>query len=298
MKTIILRADDICAYTDLDALKRVYDPCWERGWPVCLSVIPRSAYQFSGKGIYPAEPHPITENSRLVNFIAVLERGGLVEVMMHGWEHHWGELVKPPHLLSPSPSQWDFLPSNSGRGDFIRQRLEFGLSLLHEAWPGIEIKVLVPPHDYLSHEGLAAAKALGLQVCSTWAATHGGKGWIHWQGKLRRRLGWDFAPPEDDLWPTDIMLLDFEGDGERDWPETRRLLQLGERWSSPVVFVQHYWQLETPISPSPFPQIQGQGEINQSDKFRRWMDWLMLMEQEDGIHFTRFSDILGHHHHA
>lgn len=288
MKTVILRADDICARTDLDALKRVYDPCWERGWPVCLAVIPHSAYQFSAEGIFPVEARSISEHTALVDFVADLAQAGLVEVLLHGWEHHWGELAGHNNVIRAQHAAPLQHPS-------IHEKLEAGLQVLREAWPNISVKVLVPPHDYLSREGLAAAKALGLQVCSTWAATHGGTGLAHWRGKLRHRMGWDFAPPQDSSWPTDITLLDFAGEAEGDWPETQQLLGLAARWSSPVVFVQHYWQLID-------HKIVGERRASplQSDmqKFQRWRDWLARMEQEDGIHFTRFCDLLGHHNHA
>jgi len=269
-KIFILRADDICASTRLDDLCRIYAPVWAQGWPVCLSVIPHAAYEFTAGGIVPISSRPITDHPALVDFLAAQLRAGLVEITLHGWQHHYGELA-------------------GNAADTMRQRLESGLALLREAWPEASIRVLVPPHDDLSAAGVQAARSLNLQICSTYAATRGGARWVHWQGRLRRWLGVP-STPRDGLWPTDITLLDFNGDSAYDWPETLALFRRGDLIGRPqngkckdysIIFTQHYWHI-----------------LANADRRHRWQNWLTRIKAETNVEFRRFADFLDHHHHT
>jgi predicted deacetylase len=239
----ILRVDDVYPSTTPAELREVYEPCWEWDIPVCLSVVPAS------------DEGDVRGNSALVSFLDQLHRSGLVEIVLHGWQHSYGELAR-------------------GSVDAIRGRLEAGLAVLRDAWPDMEIHVLVPPHEHLSPAGLAAARQLDLEVCGTWAATHGGVRWAHWWGRLRRWAGWSLAPVRRPVWPTDITLLDFEGREKDDRPATEHHLRLGRRWSTPVVFVQHHWPLSAEGGPR-----------------ERWLRWLVWMGARPDVRFVRFCDV-------
>jgi hypothetical protein len=218
MKRVILRVDDIGAYADPADLDMMYGPCWERGIPVCFSVIPTSAYRFEPDGPLPAPPADIHDNSALVDMLRDHVRAGRVEIMLHGWQHHHGEWAK---------------------SDGIAENIEAGCALLADIGP---VRVAVPPHDYLSPTGYRALRRAELGICSSWAATHGGTRLAHWRGRLRR---YPFAPVSRQRWPTDVDLLDFAGAERDDWPVTHRLLRQAERWQTPVVFVQHPWRVQT-----------------------------------------------------
>lgn len=247
MKQAILRVDDICAATDVNDLLYLYDYCWNHQVPVCFSVIPFSAYRFTTEGSVPTELCDIRHNRELVIFLQKLQQARLVEITLHGWQHHYGELVQ---------------------GKNIAACIQKGLDLLND-FSSEPVRVLVPPHDFLSSEGLAIAHSKKLTVCSTWAATHGGTRRAHWHGKWRRWRGRPFAPYANGCWPTDIETLD--------WVTSQRLMRLGSRWRSPVIFVQHYWQL-----------LRRHEQLNQ---------WLLNMTEVANVQFCRFADILSYHPH-
>ena len=138
---------------------------------------------------------------------------------------------------------------------------------------GIEAVNWNPANLALSPEGLQAAHQLNLDVCGTWAATHGGARWAHWWGRVRRSVGWPLAPARRGIWPTDVTLLDFEGRDEEDRSVTERLLRFGKRWSSPVVFVQHHWA------------------ISDAESQERWLRWLTWMATRLDVRFVRFCDV-------
>jgi predicted deacetylase len=239
----IVRIDDVYPGTAPEELQRLYEPCWEHGVPVCFSVVPSS-----GQG-------DVRDNVSLVAFLDRLWRAGVIEILLHGWRHERGELA-------------------GEAADTIRGRLEAGLSVLHEAWPDIEVRVLVPPHEHLSPAGLHAARQLNLDVCATWSATRGGTRWAHWWSRLRRWAGRPAAPSRRGLWPTDIGLLDFVGPARVDRPATERALRLGSRWRTPVVFVQHPWRL-----------------LESEDVQERWLRWLAWMTARPDVQFVRFCDV-------
>jgi hypothetical protein len=260
MKRVILRADDICTTTEVSALRRVYGPCWERGIPVSLALIPASAYRFRAEGAVPLAPQPLDANVALCRRLSDLLREGVVEPLLHGWEHRYGELAR-------------------GSVAELGARLDAGLALLRRALPAAAVRVLVPPHDYCSSAGVAAAVSRGLELCSTWAATRGGGRLAHWWGRVRRLLGRPCAPGGGGRWPTDVELLDFGGDGEgRDLRLTERLLRLAEHWDSPVVLPQHYWRL-----------LEGNGTSQR--RYERWLCWLEAMDSRDDVEFVRFCDV-------
>ncbi len=246
MKRVILRVDDICAHTDPADLDTIYGPCWERGFPVCFSVIPQSAYRFEPGGPVSAPPTDIHENRALVEMLCDHVRAGRVEITLHGWQHHHGEWAKC---------------------DGVEERIEAGRTLLQTLGP---VRVAVPPHDYLSPGGYRALRGAGLDICSSWAAAHGGTRPAYWWGRLRRWAGCPFAPARHNRWPTDVDVLDFAGPEGGDWPVTRRLLRLAEGWQTPVVFVQHPWRVQTRL-----------------DRWRRWLDQITALPD---VQFERFSD--------
>lgn len=264
MKQIILRVDDIHAYTTPHELEWIYGACWQANIPVCFAVIPYSAYTFSETELHAtlSEPADIRQNPALVSFLQKRQRENLVELMLHGYQHHYGELA-------------------DGDVDDIRQTMVMGYKIMQETFPDQPIKILVPPHDYLSQHGLMIADELGLGVCSTWAAIHGNTRLAHWQSQIRQWRGKYTGSPQQGRYATDTKLLDFEGDSAKDWHDTQHLLN--QSTDHPVIFVQHYWQLI------------GQGS-NATERFARWRRWLEQMKAQPNVEFCRFTDVLGNHH--
>lgn len=297
---VILRADDICALTDPVQLDQVYGPLWERGLPVCLSVIPRSATRFTAHGPEAIAPTDLREAPALCAFLTELVRTGLAEIALHGYEHHYGELA-------------------TGAQAQIAERLTAGLELLREALPGVPTgsccRVLVPPHDHISPEGVRAARQLGLRLCSSWAACHGGTRLAHLWSRVRRRAGLSVAPLRGGCWATDCTVLDFEapdpGDPDPRDPDsntptpasydpagrifgasdtkmpaattsaltTRKLATHFATPRTPFALTQHYWRL-----------LDESGAPNA--RHARWLQWLaeFVASSSPTVEFVRYGD--------
>lgn len=258
MTRVVLRVDDICATTAPADLHRVYDPCWDRDLPVCLSVIPRSAYRFTWQGPEPAPIQDLQENRPLCDFLVALNRAGLVEIALHGWEHRYGELAE-------------------GSDADIDRRIGAGLAALREALPGVAVRVLVPPHDYLSPAGLRAARRRRLILCSTWAACHGGTRWSHGWARLHRLVGVGFPHTIGGDWYSEATVLDFDGPEFDDLPATRRLVNRRPGRDMTVVLTQHFWRL-----------LDRDGAPNA--RHARWLAWLAWAFDGQGMEFARYAD--------
>ncbi len=281
---VILRADDICALTVPAHLQQVYGPLWERGLPVCLSVIPRSATRFTAHGPEATPPTSLREAPALCDFLTELARAGLVEIALHGYEHRYGELV-------------------TGKQAQIAERLTAGLELLRAALPGIPTgsccRVLVPPHDALSPAGVRAARQLGLRLCSTWAACHGGTRLAHLWSRVRRRAGLSVALLRGGYWATDCAVLDFAdraavhgpagrhsktSDAKMDTATaslltTRKLMARFSASQSPIALPQHYWRL-----------LDETGAPNaRHTSWRRWLDEFVTAAPT-AVEFVRYGD--------
>lgn len=258
MRQVILRADDISATTEVAELFRIYGPCWDRGYPVCFSVIPRSASRFPECGPELVSPTDLRENANLCAFLVELGNVGLVEIALHGWEHRYGELA-----------------GNSESA--ICPRIAAGLEVLREALPGIPVRVLVPPHDHISPAGLRAARRHHLVLCSTWAACHGGTRLAHHWARIRRMMGMPTARSMRGDWCTDVAVLDFQGLESKDRSRTRQLLDRSARQHSPAVLTQHFWRL-----------LDVTGEPNALHE--RWLRWLAWISDTDDVEFVRYGD--------
>lgn len=134
-KTVLLRIDDIQAYTWHETSFRMITDAEERGIPLTLSVIPKG----------------LSDDVELVSFLK--EHACNLEFALHGWDH--GASLN--HELP------EFLHLNR---DAAAERVERGLSVLEELTDE-PIVTWVPPQNAHSSGTAAAVKELGFEFIST-----------------------------------------------------------------------------------------------------------------------------------
>ncbi len=146
MKYVILRDDDTCALTPVDALERLYRPFLDRGLPVNLSTIPRvstkaTAHDGSAEMFLmmrnPTTPRfvPLGCNTKLVEY---LKKNDGFHIVQHGYTHE---------RVNTRP-EFD----HENRTDLAR-RLDEGTRFLLDAGFD-EPNTFVAPYDQLSREAL------------------------------------------------------------------------------------------------------------------------------------------------
>ena len=149
---LIFRDDDICFFTEKKDLEKIYGGLWDKGIKICLSTIPfvnsgikanenfrRMGFEFDplipngkgGKGYFS-----IAKNKHLCSFLNKKIEEGLVEITMHGFSHG----------LHPVEE------FNSGNIVGLQKKLNKGMQLLQEAFPGAKIKTFVAPYGKISNE--------------------------------------------------------------------------------------------------------------------------------------------------
>jgi hypothetical protein len=161
MKTIILRDDDVSAFTSPAQLEKIYGRLWEAAIPVSLGVIPQPrgdvrVLHREGQPYDPSippkyrgsnQPYKLRENKVICNYLNELARQGLVEVCLHGYQHSYDEFASEDESL-------------------LAQRIEEGKQELEMLLPEAEIKTFVAPYDKLSPTAFNLLVDYGFNVCT------------------------------------------------------------------------------------------------------------------------------------
>ncbi|MDX2140252.1 MAG: DUF2334 domain-containing protein [Chloroflexota bacterium] len=155
---LILRDDDTSYFTTPAMLEQVYASIWEKHQPVCLSVIPQhyANIQVPHLGVDPnvapayrgqEQRYSVLDNASLCAWLNDLVKQGLVEILLHGYDHVWCEFASPDL-------------------DDLRRRLRDGRALLEKAFPHAPITSFIAPYNAVTNASidLILSEGLNLQV--------------------------------------------------------------------------------------------------------------------------------------
>jgi len=160
---MVIRDDDTSCLTSRLELETLYAPLWEKGLPVCLSVIPahysdikleyyeqKFDYDPNITPIYQgiAQHHFILDNSELSTYLDALVRQGVVEVVLHGFSHKYHE----------------FAIEDSNK---LQALLDGGCSMLRLALPEAGTSTFIPPYDYLSAQATQIVLGKSYDLCTS-----------------------------------------------------------------------------------------------------------------------------------
>ena len=87
----IIRDDDLSYWTKIEDIERVYKPLFDRKIKICFATIPFSVRMFNAGNFdifyQDLEEKPIEVNKKLVEYIKEKIDDGLIEIMLHGYNH-------------------------------------------------------------------------------------------------------------------------------------------------------------------------------------------------------------------
>lgn len=160
MQQVIIRDDDTSFFTRPAQLEAIYAPLWERGHPVCLSVVPaaRADARVRHRPGQPFDPNippdlrgqsrefPVTENGDLCAYLNQRAREGLVEICLHGYSHTYMEFLTQDEAA-------------------LTGKLNAGRQSLERAFPDAPIRSFVAPYDRLSPAALRCVLDAGFNLC-------------------------------------------------------------------------------------------------------------------------------------
>jgi len=231
-----VRDDDTSFFTSPDDLERAYGQVSRLG-PVSLAVVP-----FCRAGTSKGVPermrrrwtvHPLHENESLVEYLRVGIAAGRFEIMLHGFFH----------------DEQHGRPEFAG-GDDLQRRVIEGRKYL-ETLLHTRLRVFVPPHNAIGHEGLRAIAQAGLHLGGT-AGLRGGwprLSWRTWKTWLQLRR-WRRSGGEGVPWVLELgdhreiagvavtPLSTCEHHGS--------VFESALRVDGVFCAATHYWELETP----------------------------------------------------
>jgi len=145
---ILIRDDDTNFFTKENMLESIYSEAWEKGFKVCLSVVPFQA------GINDVSVPPfvrntdnhfsIVQNKPLVYYLRDKIRSGMVEVLQHGFSHEVGKDRRGEY----------------GKNSDKNPNTELGRNIIKNAFE-IDPKFFVPPAEDISEQNLITLIKLG-----------------------------------------------------------------------------------------------------------------------------------------
>lgn len=147
---LLIRDDDTNFFTKDNMLESIYSEVWNKGFRVSLSVIP------SQRGIndlcVPPDfrqtglSYSITNNESLTKFLKNKLRGGLIEILQHGFSHSIVRGYRGEFGVNASDQE---------------ANLNNAISIMNDAF-GIRPSFFVPPYDDISYKNLQLVKKYGL----------------------------------------------------------------------------------------------------------------------------------------
>ncbi len=250
---VIIRDDDIHYFTPPDRLETLYAPCWERGIPVCLSVVPLIRSRADKTSLLP-----IAENQALCAFLNDALREDKVEIVLHGYAHDHGEYADDDRAT-------------------LARLFEEGLALLQKAFPQAEIRTFVPPHERLSTQARDFLVERGFNICTTSASllAPGKLGWLLFA--LKWGVGWPgfrvIHKGRSRLFTCDQYLF-----APRSWSEARvrRAVRFCQRKNVPLICANHHWHFFD-------------GEGRPQALLRRWHSFIAGLVEREEVSFTTFN---------
>ncbi len=244
---IIVRDDDTSFFTAPEMLETVYASLWEKGHPVSLSVIPfistsevkhnfikkilNSDFDLNAPPAFRGtnREFPVGDNEALCNFLKEYLSKGLVEILLHGF-NHTGE-----YLEEDTQS--------------IETHLNKGIKTLENLFPDIRVKTVVPPYEMLSAKARDFIIGKGLNI-STDFESFNIKGRIdrikQWRYMLRKKLTSKIMPRTTASFKGQraffgVNLFLPQKDAKECFDYAVKVFDECRREEKPLICVNHYW---------------------------------------------------------
>lgn len=156
-KAFVIRDDDTCFHTDPEELTDAFGALWALEAKVSLSVIPFTDGKFGDVSIGKYRNGPkryFYENLSLINFLNRYIDMGLIEPVIHGFDHEYiqkdGKWIS--ELRWKSPSQ-------------VKNNLKESQKLFSEYF-GCEVNTFVPPSNGITKDVSVVLDMLGVNASS------------------------------------------------------------------------------------------------------------------------------------
>ena len=177
MKKLIIRDDDLSYWTTQEEIERVYKPLFEKGVKISFAVVPYAVKMYNAGDfdmMYQNEDSArgIGENKEIVKYIKDKIDKGLVEIMLHGYNHLYS--LKTDDMIYVATKfnidyvrqknkSFCFLGEYIDDYDKLYTKTKEGKRYLEEVF-GVKIVDFVPPSNQIVNEGVKAVADNNLNI--------------------------------------------------------------------------------------------------------------------------------------
>ena len=174
---LIIRDDDLSFWSTPEEIEDLYGPLFRRGIKVSFATIP-FAVRMHNAGDFERfcqeeDPRPLGENKELVAYLRSGVRKGLIEIMLHGYDHLYrveasaGSMAATCENLSVLRNRGEHLrfigEFAGGTVDELTEKIRSGRSYL-EGLLDTKITNFVPPSNQISYDGIRALIRNGMNL--------------------------------------------------------------------------------------------------------------------------------------
>ncbi len=177
MKYLVIRDDDLSYWSEVKDIDFIYKPLFERGIKVSFAVIPKAVRMYNAGNfdlMYQDEYSAtfIGENKDLVKYIKERIDEGLIEIMLHGYNHLYSLRVGDM-IYRASKENIEYLKQKGEEFEFIGEYIDDYETLFEKTKKGkeyledlfkVKIKNFVPPSNQIDRDGVKAVYENNLNI--------------------------------------------------------------------------------------------------------------------------------------
>ena len=262
MKSLIIRDDDLSFWTSPEDIDRVYRPLFNRKIKISFATIPFSVQMFNAGNFntfYQDENSqtPIGKNNKIVEYIKEKIDEGLVEIMLHGYNHLYsfecGGVIKTAtkeNLQKPRElnKKINFLGEYSYQDyETLNIKTKKGKEYLEDIFH-VKIRNFVPPSNQIGKAGIKAIVNNNLNLSGLIGKQYNReisiKGLLTYMDRIRFALkNKGITYPKIANYGQHKELAGYALTPSTDWDRYNKQLEYCIKNNLPFQIATHYWEL-------------------------------------------------------
>ena len=263
MKSLIIRDDDLSFWTSPEDIDRVYRPLFDRKIKISFATIPYAVQMFNAGSFntfYQDDNSQtsIAKNNKIVEYIKEKIDEGLVEIMLHGYNHLYSfecdgivktatkENLELPRKLN---KKINFLGEyNCQNYEILNKKTKEGKEYLEDLFK-INIKNFVSPSNQIGKDGIKAIVNNNLNLSGLIGKKYNReiniKGLLSYMDRVRftfQNKGITYPNIAD--YGKHKELAGYALTPSTDWARYNKQLQYSSKNNLPFQIATHYWELD------------------------------------------------------
>lgn len=265
-KYLIIRDDDLSYWTSPQDIEIVYKPLFDRKMKISFATIPFAVKMFNAGNFHTfyqdeSTSMPIDKNKDIVEYIIEKINDGLVEIMLHGYNHLYSfecdGVIKTAtkENLEPCRKQnkkINFIGEyNYQDYEMLNKKTKKGKEYLEDLFK-IKIKNFVPPSNQISKDGIKAIVNNNLNLSGLIGKKYNRektfKGFITYLDRVKFSLQHkEITYPKISDYGKHKELAGYALTPSTDWERYYKQLEYCKNHDLPFQIATHYWELKGEI---------------------------------------------------